>query len=91
MKKQNIEKLRSEIDQIDERLIKLLSSRMEKVKKIGEIKSMSDKPRLDVKRFNDLLKNRIEIAKKYRLSKNLIKKIWNLIHDEALRIEEKYI
>jgi len=89
MKKQTIEKLRNEIDKIDEQIIKLLSDRMGKVKKIGEIKDKLDKPKLDPDRFNKLLKNRIETAKKFGLPKNLITKIWNLIHDEALIIEEK--
>ena len=89
MKKQTIEKLRTEIDKIDEQIIRLLSDRMEKVKKIGEIKNKIGKSKLDITRFNKLLKKRIELAKKYEISKDLIIKIWNLIHDEALRIEEK--
>ena len=89
MKKQTIEKLRTEIDKIDEQIIRLLTDRMEKVKKIGEIKNKIGKSKLDITRFNKLLKKRIELAKKYEISKDLIIKIWNLIHDEALRIEEK--
>ena len=89
MKKQTIEKLRSEVDQIDEQIIRLLSDRMEKVKKIGEIKNKIGKSKLDITRFNKLLKKRIELGERYELSKDLITKIWNLIHDEALRIEEK--
>ena len=89
MQKQTIEKLRTEIDKIDEQIIRLLSDRMEKVKKIGEIKNKIGKSKLDINRFNKLLKKRIELAKKYEISKDLIIKIWNLIHDEALRIEEK--
>ena len=89
MKKQTIEKLRSEVDQIDEQIIRLLSDRMEKVKKIGEIKNKIGKSKLDITRFNKLLKKRIELGKRYELTKDLITKIWNLIHDEALRIEEK--
>ena len=88
MKKQTIEKLRTEIDKIDEQIIRLLTDRMEKVKKIGEIKNKIGKSKLDITRFNKLLKKRIELAKKYEISKDLIIKIWNLIHDEALRIEE---
>jgi len=90
MKKQSIEKLRSEIDQIDEQIIKSLSNRMEKVKEIGELKTKQNLSKLDTKRFHELLKNRIEIAEKFNLSKKMITKIWNLIHDEALKIE-KYV
>jgi len=84
-----IEKLRTEIDKIDEQIIRLLSDRMEKVKKIGEIKNKIGKSKLDINRFNKLLKKRIELGKRYELTKDLITKIWNLIHDEALIIEEK--
>ena len=89
MQKQMIEKLRTEIDKIDEQIIRLLSDRMEKVKKIGEIKNKIGKSKLDINRFNKLLKKRIELGKRYELTKDLITKIWNLIHDEALIIEEK--
>ena len=89
MKKQTIEKLRTEIDKIDEQIIRLLSDRMEKVKKIGEIKNKIGKSKLDITRFNKLLKKRIELGKRYELTKDLITKIWNLIHDEAIIIEEK--
>ena len=89
MQKQTIEKLRTEIDKIDEQIIRLLSDRMEKVKKIGEIKNKIGKSKLDINRFNKLLKKRIELGKRYELTKDLITKIWNLIHDEALIIEEK--
>ncbi len=88
MKKQNIEKLRFEIDQLDEKIIKLISDRLGKVREIGEIKTKQNISKLDTKRFNELLKNRIEYAKKHGLSKNLITRIWHLIHDEALRIEK---
>ena len=89
MKKQTIEKLRTEIDKIDEQIIRLLTDRMEKVKKIGEIKNKIGKSKLDINRFNKLLKKRIELGKRYELTKDLITKIWNLIHDEAIIIEEK--
>ena len=89
MKKQTIEKLRTEIDKIDEQIIRLLSDRMEKVKKIGEIKNKIGKSKLDINRFNKLLKKRIELGKRYELTKDLITKMWNLIHDEAIIIEEK--
>ena len=89
MKKQTIEKLRTEIDKIDEQIIRLLTDRMEKVKKIGEIKNKIGKSKLDINRFNKLLKKRIELGKRYELTKDLITKMWNLIHDEAIIIEEK--
>lgn len=79
--------LRKKIDRIDNKLIKLLMKRNEAVRVVGIYKKENNIPTLDKKRWNKVLKNRLESAKKLGLSEDFVEKVWNLIHKEALRIE----
>lgn len=74
----NIKDLRKEIDKIDSSIVTLLVKRMEMVKKIGQLKKKKNIPALDQSRWNEVIKTK----------KGFIKKIWEIIHDEALKIEK---
>ncbi len=52
----NIEKLREDIDLIDDKIIDLLDERFEKTDKIGEIKASLDINVLDSKREEEIIK-----------------------------------
>jgi len=77
----NIEDLRKQIDKIDELIITLLAKRMEMVKKVGKLKKVSNLPLLDNKRWKEIIKSK----------KGFIKKIWEIIHDEALKVEKQIL
>jgi chorismate mutase len=81
--------LRKKIDQIDDRLIKLLAQRMRVVEKIGEWKKQKGLPLLDKKRWREVLGSKVNKAKKLDLNPALVKKIYNLIHKFALEREGK--
>lgn len=72
-----LEKLRKQIDKIDSSIVILLAKRMEIVKKVGKLKKKNKLPPLDNKRWKEII----------RTKKGFIKKIWEIIHDEALKIE----
>ena len=72
-----LEKLRKQIDKIDSSIVTLLAKRMEIVKKVGKLKKKNKLPPLDNKRWKEII----------RTKKGFIKKIWEIIHDEALKIE----
>ena len=74
----NIENLRKQIDEIDELIINLLAKRMDVVKKIGQLKKQHNIPPLDQTRWQKLIKSK----------KGYIKRIWEIIHEEALKIEK---
>jgi len=80
--------LRKQIDQIDQEIIKQLSNRFLVVKKIGQIKKELGIQPLDKNRWKKVLSNRILISKKFGLPTKLIKSIYNLIHEYALKIEK---
>lgn len=83
-----LEKHRKEIDIIDENIVKLLSSRFHIVKAIGKIKKKNNIDPYQPWRWDLVLKKIKNNWSKYNVSEDLLIDIWNLLHKEALRIEE---
>jgi chorismate mutase len=79
---------RAQIDTIDHEIVYLLSRRFENVKEIGKIKKENNIPALQQDRFKTLLQNLIEDAEHRMLNTKLIEDIWELIHNESLRLEK---
>lgn len=82
--------LRNQIDKIDPQIIKLIAKRIEIVKQIGDYKKLNNLKAFDSKRWQDLLKSKQEIAKKYNISTQLITEIFTLLHRESLTIENDF-
>lgn len=76
--KTQLEDLRKQIDEIDKSIITLLAKRMKVVKKVGQLKKKSNIPALDESRWKKIIKSK----------KGFVKKIWEIIHGEALKIEK---
>lgn len=74
----NLESLRKQIDEIDKQIVNLLVKRMKIVKKVGLLKKNQKIPVLDPVRWQKVMKSK----------KGYIKKIWEIIHNEALKIEK---
>jgi len=74
----NIKDLRKEIDEIDKSIVTLLAKRMEAVKKIGQLKKKNNIPVFDESRWQKVIKSK----------KGFVKKIWEIIHKEALKVEK---
>lgn len=81
----NLEELRGKIDNIDRELIEVLAQRMAIVSKIGEYKKESNVTTFQVKRWDEIMKNRSEQARKMSLSIEYITEIFKIIHEESLR------
>jgi len=79
---------RDQIDKIDRKLIELLAKRFRIVGEIGQLKRDVGLPPLDKKRWQQVLKTRMEWGEKQGIDSILIKKIYQLIHKEALKIEK---
>lgn len=76
------------LDSLDRELIEFLSQRMICVKNIWEAKKeLKVGNPLDNNRWLEVLKNIKKKALSTGLDKCLIEKLWNIIHTEALRIE----
>jgi len=79
--------LRNQIDTIDEEVIYLLSRRFELVKQIWNIKKDLWEEALQPKRWEEVLDNLYAEADDKWVSREVVEKIWNSIHEEALRLE----
>lgn len=87
--KNDLEKLRKEIDEIDLKIVELLAKRLSVVSSIGKLKKQLNLKPLDEKRWNEVLNTKISLAKNFNLSQQFIKRIYNLIHEHALKIENE--
>ncbi|MCB0804594.1 MAG: bifunctional 3-deoxy-7-phosphoheptulonate synthase/chorismate mutase type II [Bacteroidales bacterium] len=80
-----LEELRAEIDKIDAELIHILSKRMELVDEIGHYKRDHNITILQLKRWTDLVKNRLERGIQSDLSEAFLKKLLDIVHSESIR------
>lgn len=86
--KNQLANYRKSIDLFDDQIIKLLKKRFEIVEKIGLWKKKNKTQPLDEKRWREVLDAKINLAKKLRLNEEFVKKLYELIHSEALEIEK---
>jgi len=79
---------REQIDSLDREILYLLFRRFTLVWEIWKIKKEIWMSPLQKDRWEQVLKDKIEIGKEYWLKKEFIEDIWNRIHKEALEIEK---
>jgi chorismate mutase len=82
---------RSEIDKIDFEIIKLLFERMKLAERIGEIKSIFQIPVFQPERWQEILSSRPAWAEQSGLTSAFIEKMWELIHNESINIQNQTI
>jgi chorismate mutase len=78
---------RTQIDELDMELIRLLALRMEKVYEIGKLKKQSNLPVVNRQRQQKVMKQWLREAEKRQLSGDFTKKIYDIIHEYAIGIE----
>lgn len=84
-----LQAFRSQIDVIDQQLFEFLSQRMEIAKGIGNFKCRNEITILQLKRWEEILTTRMKWGKQYGLSEEFTKKILQLIHEEAIKVQSK--
>lgn len=84
-----LQDLRNSIDLLDGAIINILAERMRLVTKVGQYKKQQNIPALDKSRWKKVLSNKMDTAKKLGLDQSLVKDIYNLIHEHALKMENK--
>ncbi len=77
--------LRAEIDELDERLWETISARMDVSRRIGKWKKAHDVAPLQPKRFQQLSEQVAQFAKENGLSADFAQEVLKLIHEESLR------
>ncbi len=84
-----LESLRKKIDAIDKDLLNSLAKRSKVAQQIGKLKKAQGMPLLDEKRWQQLLDKTLNLAETMDLSKDFIKQIYHLIHQNSLELERK--
>ena len=79
--------LRSQIDSLDTILIETLAKRMQVSREIGDYKHKHNMPIVQTGRYNEVIQNRLELAEQLGLSEQLVKKIYELIHEESVNAQ----
>jgi chorismate mutase len=79
--------LRNRIDSIDAELLETLSSRVEIVKQIGRYKKENNVTALQINRWAQLMEDRINIGKKMDLNDSFVKTLFQLIHEDSVRMQ----
>lgn len=82
---EELEQLRSRIDECDRELVSLLGRRMSVAREIGQYKLIHQVPVVQTSRFDIVLRRAIELARAEGLSEAFITAVMNAIHEEAVR------
>lgn len=89
--REDIERLRAEIDVIDENILALLSSRMKISRRIGESKKKSNIAILQTSRWDAVLAGVIARGRELGLSEKFVTELFNLIHDSSIQTQNEII
>jgi chorismate mutase len=80
-----LEQLRNKIDSIDQQMIDLLAQRMRIVEEMGEYKKNNDVSVFQLRRWENILKSRVEFGKRLGLDEEYIKNLLQLVHKESIK------
>ena len=89
MSQRNIQKIRSSIDTIDRKIIRLLGLRKKQVLRIAKYKNK--KTIVDKKRINQIMKRIKAEAKKNKIDYVLVKNFWNQLIRYSIKLEKKIV
>jgi chorismate mutase-like protein len=84
----NMSDFRQRIDDIDRKIIELLSERFTVVREVGLFKRQHGIPVMQPERVRSVLENRALQAEQSGLSPELVRQLWILFIEEACRMEE---
>jgi len=80
-----LEELRTEIDKIDAELINILSRRMGLIDEIGKYKNDHDITILQLKRWSNIVEDRIKTGMKSGLKREFLQKLLEIVHIESIQ------
>ena len=90
MKKNNniieLKKVRKNIDEIDSKIIKLISDRFKEIHKVTKLKDNHDQI-IDHERITHILKTVQTKAKKNKIDYEIVTRIWQIFIQEAIKLE----
>jgi chorismate mutase len=85
-----LENLRHQIDRLDHEIIHTLKNRKDIVLKIANAKYEKNITAVQLKRFNDLIQERVQLGISVGLDEQFIKDIFDSIHDHSVKIQTDF-
>ena len=86
---QALEKLRQQINHLDDELMQIVSQRMKIAEKIGEYKKNNNITILQTNRWNEILQRAVQKGENLGLSKEFITKYFDAMHMESINHQNK--
>jgi chorismate mutase len=83
--------LRRAVDEVDDQIIAALAQRMAIVSAMGELKRKHQVSTLQPTRWQEILDSRTEDAQKRGLRDTFVSQVYQLIHEEAIQIQEEIL
>ncbi len=84
-----MEKLRQQINHLDDELMQILSQRMKIAEQIGKYKKENNITILQTSRWNEIIERAITKGEKIGLSKEFITKYFDAVHMESINHQKK--
>ncbi|QEH43338.1 chorismate mutase [Chitinophaga sp. XS-30] len=84
-----LEKLRNQINGIDDEILQLLGNRMKIAEKIGQYKKENNITILQTNRWNEILDRGVKAGEKLGLTKDFITKYFDAVHLESINRQNK--
>ena len=84
-----LEAMRQQINQLDDELLQVLSTRMKVAQKIGEYKKNNDITILQTNRWNEILDRAVAKGNKLGLSDEFVTKYMDAVHMESINQQNK--
>jgi chorismate mutase len=84
-----LERLRLEVDELDQELIEILARRMAMIDEIGHYKNQNHLTILQIKRWQQMLTDRLESGSQLGLDKEFMHRLFQLVHDESIRRQQR--
>jgi chorismate mutase len=86
-----LEKLRQQINHLDDELMQVLSQRMKIAEQIGKFKKENNITILQTNRWNEIIERACASGEKIGLSKEFITKYFDAVHMESINHQKKIL
>jgi len=81
--------LRTDIDKLDQEILKILKQRIGVTEKIGKIKRTYRSDILDKQRESEILSNLLTAGREYGIDDSFITSLWRQIIDYSYKVQEE--
>jgi chorismate mutase len=85
----DLREIRRQIDQIDDKLLKLIDKRCRLSQDVGKIKQAGRIEIIDAEREADIMRKLEQMSEELDLNLNFIKRLWRLLLDQSYRLQKQ--